>query len=302
MSDFCILCGRPLEDSTCDRCECMLSSDAALVSVQAHAAEPKADTVTAKEFVEKGFAEKIKNGECIVTYCGDRIEDGNNIPLMDIKLIGNNGRFLDVLYPDGKVMAGVAYPTDLLRVTWLPVRQQPALATAGGEVTDEVTVLRAEIAHLRGVLTVIRDYPTVETDMELGHQVAGMAMQAEVALEDDPPRSGLLSILVGKNEALKAANERLSAQLAALEASKLAAEGLVEALKPFSDLYLDFVIYNFENDEDHQLNIVEYIDRYSDDEAMLNLFKNAHTAYVQAAATGQPAIGDGGQGAVSHEQ
>lgn len=24
MSDFCILCGRPLDDSTCDRCDCML--------------------------------------------------------------------------------------------------------------------------------------------------------------------------------------------------------------------------------------------------------------------------------------
>lgn len=28
MADFCILCGRPLEDSTCDRCICMLEENA----------------------------------------------------------------------------------------------------------------------------------------------------------------------------------------------------------------------------------------------------------------------------------
>lgn len=27
MSDFCILCGRELEDSTCDRCVCMLEEN-----------------------------------------------------------------------------------------------------------------------------------------------------------------------------------------------------------------------------------------------------------------------------------
>lgn len=56
-------------------------------------------------------------------------------------------------------------------------------ADASGAVSDGVALARAQIARLQSALETIRDYPTVEADMDLGHQVAGMAMQAEVALD-----------------------------------------------------------------------------------------------------------------------
>lgn len=94
-------------------------------------------------------------------------------------------------------------------------------APAVGAVSDGVALARAQIARLQSALETIRDYPTVEADMDLGHQVAGMAMQAEVALDEVPVNSGLLTILANKLEAaqsdLAASRQRVAALEAALE-------------------------------------------------------------------------------------
>lgn len=88
--------------------------------------------------------------------------------------------------------------------------------------------LQAELARLRSALETIRDYPTVEADMDIGHQVAGMAIQAEVALDEVPPRSGLLTVLADKLTTMQA---ELATVKAALAAARLREAGLREALK-----------------------------------------------------------------------
>lgn len=74
-------------------------------------------------------------------------------------------------------------------------------------------------------------------------------------------------------------NEDIERYTEAIAALRSQVATLTGKLKPFDDLYSDFTDYNVENDEDHQLNIIEYIDRYSDDEAMLSLFEYAHKVY-----------------------
>ncbi len=246
---------------------------AALATAQQPAAAgDRPAVISAREFIERNMAREIAEGRAVVTA------NGYSHEVIGMEFIKPNSAGWDISIRDSKSTYRT-FSDVVFKVTWLPASSSPAPVaseSAGEGVSDEVALLLAENAHLRSVLMVIRDYPQVETDMELGHQVAGMAMQAEGALENDPQRTGLFNVLIGK---LATATERIRV----LEASERGSGGLVEALKPFNNLYLDYFDYNVENDEDHQLNIVEYIDRYSDDEAMLNLFQRAREALASLA-------------------
>jgi hypothetical protein len=117
----------------------------------------------------------------------------------------------------------------------------------GAEVSDAVALARAQIARLRSALETIRDYPAVEADMELGHQVAGMAMQAEVALEEFPSESGLLTILANKLTTAQAdlatAREQVARLQAALEDATRAISTSLELVKRV-DNQLDTITFN----------------------------------------------------------
>ena len=174
--------------------------------------DSKPTAITAAEFIEGGYAAKIKAGECVV-----KSPLYKHYVITDVKPIKANSSGWDVAITDTKGTYRT-WTSAGLTVTWLP---QADSAKPEGEVSDAVALARAQIARLRSALETIRDYPTVEVDMELGHQVAGMAMQAEVALEEYPSESGLLTILADKLTAAQADLATAREQVARLRAALL---------------------------------------------------------------------------------
>lgn len=195
----------------------------------------KPTTITAAEFIDNGYAARIAARECVVkSILYTKFE------VVSVEQIKPNSDGWDVAITDTKSTYRT-WSNAKLTVTWLtqPADAQPDSGATGGgnaqveagDVSDAVALARAQIARLRSALETIRDYPVVEVDMELGHQVAGMAMQAEVALEEVPSGSGLLTILANK----------LSAAQAELASAKAEAGRLRAALEPFANTWDRYV-------------------------------------------------------------
>lgn len=275
ISDFIELASKDLADMDLE--ENMIitpTGRAALASLQAQAAEPKAVTfanVTAKRFYEDHYEVKINRGECNVLW-----QDGSHISSLRKMAVDPTG--YEVSFRHDSSWA-VVTPEREFRIEWQPVRQQPALATAGGE----------DFVDLSDLLT--HERKTVQYLIAMRHEDALRieALEAQLtALEADK----LAAESERYEELTKTVNDfdrELTGRLAELQAARLnraKAQERTTSLANKVSMEIDRLL-----EIARGLPTANNISLYGSIDRLRNAYSEA------LAATGQPAVGDSGQGA-----